>query len=468
MPSLFESASSTLSLSDSVASNVNLLVSASDFIPLQDAFPDVNFKFWATQNAVGLADSLEVTNFIFEAASNTVALTDTATASGGTFNFNEGHSLGLTQTAQSSIKAGIASNTLGLSQSVAFTSPVENSTFTNITTPIDEIPLGLAALAPEQIVQALSLIGLRDSVTVGGVFNKSIISYASFGQPAFPITEASASSHVQLLGVVELVEYEAVTQYVYFTHTATVDRVSFASHTVGLTDAATYDAVFSRATTTNINLTDQDGDGNAIRSSDAAAALPIRSTSSGCPHPTPFTRRSTILLTYPYPIFTHSVELRNPVFNDNQQLEFRRINRLTRGSTLKMFRDPAWPEAERLIYNFDNLKQEDIKNYLAFVQLSIGREIGLLDFESRQWRGFIITPDANGQEEDRPGFDLLIEFEGVEDTDASVADAGDLTEGLRADLRGTGAVGPSLTDIPPGFQAAISASSELVGNVLRD
>ncbi len=124
------------------------------------------------------------------------------------------------------------------------------------------------------------------------------------------------------------------------------------------------------------------------------------------------TRRSTIILTYPYVTPTLTLELRNPDFDTIEQFEYRRIHRRSRGATLQVFRDPIWPEAERTIISFSALKQEEITNLFVFLQASLGQEIGYLDFESRQWRGIILTPAAQVAEPSRRGFSVTLEIEG--------------------------------------------------------
>ena len=47
-----------------------------------------------------------------------------------------------------------------------------------------------------------------------------------------------------------------------------------------------------------------------------------------------------------------------------------------------------------------------------FLENSLGLEIGLLDFESRQWKGFILTPSSALAEAKQNGFTMSLEFEG--------------------------------------------------------
>jgi len=146
------------------------------------------------------------------------------------------------------------------------------------------------------------------------------------------------------------------------------------------------------------------------------------------------TRRSTILLWYPFDNPIKTLELRNPQFDDVEQLEFRRVNRLTRGATRKFFRDPAWPSAQRLIYSFDNLKEVKRSEYFDFLKLSLGKEIGLLDFESRQWYGILLTPQSPVQHEDRPGLNISFEFEGITGYAPLSTDMSNSSSVLTADL----------------------------------
>lgn len=119
-----------------------------------------------------------------------------------------------------------------------------------------------------------------------------------------------------------------------------------------------------------------------------------------------------ITLTYPFENPQVTVVLRKPDFGNLDRLEFTRINRESRGGTLQVFRDEIWPRSERQSYQFSMLSRNAIIHLLDFFAISLGKEVGLLDHESRQWRGVILTPDTDTAEQSRGSFVGQFDFEG--------------------------------------------------------
>jgi hypothetical protein len=128
---------------------------------------------------------------------------------------------------------------------------------------------------------------------------------------------------------------------------------------------------------------------------------------SSCPTTTGIT------LTYPFISPEVSLILRKPDFGNLDTLEFSRINRESRGGTLIIFRDSIWPITERQSYQFSVLSHSDIVHLQEFFRVSLGKEIGLLDYENRQWRGIILNPDSDTAEQSRGSFIASFDFEGV-------------------------------------------------------
>lgn len=119
-----------------------------------------------------------------------------------------------------------------------------------------------------------------------------------------------------------------------------------------------------------------------------------------------------IVLTYPFESPQFTITLRKPNFGNLERLEFTRINRESRGGSLIVFRDSFWPRSERQSYQFSALGQNDIDHLFDFLAVSLGKEIGLLDHENRQWKGIILTPDADTAEQGRGSFVAQFDFEG--------------------------------------------------------
>ncbi len=113
-----------------------------------------------------------------------------------------------------------------------------------------------------------------------------------------------------------------------------------------------------------------------------------------------------------------TVELRAPNLDNRERLAFNRINRETRGGRLIVFADPTWPQVNTLVLSFSGLKKTEVDSLQDFLQNHLGKEVGLIDWEGRQWVGLITSPTASAvQDSGRPGscgsFTINLEFEGV-------------------------------------------------------
>ena len=126
---------------------------------------------------------------------------------------------------------------------------------------------------------------------------------------------------------------------------------------------------------------------------------------------------STGLLTLTYPIEspTNTLTLENPDFGNTDTLSFTRIDRNTRGGDRKIFSDPKWASWERLEGIVTDLCEVDADTIIAFLQASLGKEIGLLDWEGRTWSGIVVAPETEVTN-DVGGFSFKLTFEGGLDT----------------------------------------------------
>ncbi len=113
---------------------------------------------------------------------------------------------------------------------------------------------------------------------------------------------------------------------------------------------------------------------------------------------------------------TDTVELRAPNLDNRERLAFTRINRETRGGHLTVFADPIWPQINTLVLSFSGLAKAEIDALQTFMVAHLGEEVGLIDWEGRQWVGVITSPTERGVQ-DGKGCDgrwtIGLEFEGV-------------------------------------------------------
>lgn len=404
-----------------------------------------NYKLKLVSHVLETVQAVSVNTFINESVNNNLDFQQVANAT-KPINLSASSSISFQQNATNVIKVGIASNAISFQQNVTSKQP-RQALPENIFNPPD--PLEDA----EDI--DIDLTGMQQSVSVSGVYNKLVTSYLNLSQQATRDLLASASNHISFSQLAEITEWELVNSGIQFNQNIVIYNLSNSanindpwvtrpiSNLLVLSQLADPDLVYTKSISNSISF-NQFVD-NYIKDYEPCPGTYVKT-------------RSTILLTYPYinPIYT--VEVRNPQFDDNRQIENSRILRKTRGGTLKVFRDPIWPSAERLIYSFDNLYTLKKLELLEFFEVSIGKEIGLLDFRSQQWRGIIITPTTQIGREDRPGNSLTFEFEGTIDTG-----------GLQSSLNIFNKLDEmDLTKIPPGFQVDLNVTSSLVGNVIRD
>ena len=109
---------------------------------------------------------------------------------------------------------------------------------------------------------------------------------------------------------------------------------------------------------------------------------------------------------------TDSCTLRAPNLGNRDRLSFNRINRETRGGTLVVYADPIWPKTQALVLSFSGLRRSEALDLLAFLSDHLGQEIGLLDWESRYWRGIVTTTSDPVVEDSHDSFSANFEFEG--------------------------------------------------------
>ncbi len=127
---------------------------------------------------------------------------------------------------------------------------------------------------------------------------------------------------------------------------------------------------------------------------------------------------SRFKLTYPAASApSDEVELRAPELDNIERLAFNRINRETRGGKLTVFADPIWPKTQTIIATFIGLTETEINNLLDFFVAHIGEEVGMRDWEGREWVGVITTPSESAVQDGASctgrGWTITFEFEGV-------------------------------------------------------
>lgn len=118
-----------------------------------------------------------------------------------------------------------------------------------------------------------------------------------------------------------------------------------------------------------------------------------------------------IQLTFPFVSPTLTVVLKRPSFNDIRAVKRRRIVNRARGLELNILREQDWPRFTIIRYSFDNLSQDMADDLETFLATSTAKEIGLRDYEGRNWKGIITNPDASFTQTNNCYFATTLDFE---------------------------------------------------------
>lgn len=195
----------------------------------------------------------------------------------------------------------------------------------------------------------------------------------------------------------------------------TVGRVFLVSNTVGFSHTAILGQTllaynefnFEETATTEESEFERDESQHCLRQS-----VSFHISGSGCPtkdyapfvgsggdpfYPVlettpPVLVHNTLTLTFPVISPTSTLVLKNPEFGNTDSLVFQVINRQSRGGDQIVFSDPTWPHDEILEFTITNLC--DVDPLIAFMNETLGQEIGMLDWEGQTWKGVLTAPDT--------------------------------------------------------------------------
>lgn len=124
--------------------------------------------------------------------------------------------------------------------------------------------------------------------------------------------------------------------------------------------------------------------------------------------------RSTVLFEYPYDTPTLTLELKTPVFNDQEAIDLSRIQRRSIGGSLIVYRDDDWPKGFSLNYSFENLSLQNKDDIMNFVKQTLGKEIKFTDHVSKVYKVIITNPkDFISDELNTCGFTWKVNLQGI-------------------------------------------------------
>lgn len=124
--------------------------------------------------------------------------------------------------------------------------------------------------------------------------------------------------------------------------------------------------------------------------------------------------QGVLTLTHPRVAPTTTLVLKNPEFGNADVIRFTKVDRRTRGGDRKIFSDLGWGQTQSFELNITNICETTVTvdELIEFLNTSLGEEIGLLDWENRQWTGIIIVPETDITQRVE-GYSVRIVFEGT-------------------------------------------------------
>jgi hypothetical protein len=109
---------------------------------------------------------------------------------------------------------------------------------------------------------------------------------------------------------------------------------------------------------------------------------------------------------------TTTVTLRAPELDNRDRNAYTRVARETRGGKLYVYADPNWPKVRTMVVTVIGLLKTDVESYQAFLQSTLGQEIGVTDWEGRQWAGVIVNPDEPITQDGKDMWTITFSLEG--------------------------------------------------------
>jgi hypothetical protein len=109
---------------------------------------------------------------------------------------------------------------------------------------------------------------------------------------------------------------------------------------------------------------------------------------------------------------TINIALRAPELDNRDRNAYTRVTRETRGGTMFLYRDPTWPKVRTLVFTFIGLSKQNIDDIQSMFQTTLGQEIGITDWEGRQWAGVITNPDEPATENSKGNWAISFSLEG--------------------------------------------------------
>lgn len=109
---------------------------------------------------------------------------------------------------------------------------------------------------------------------------------------------------------------------------------------------------------------------------------------------------------------TVNIALRAPELDNRDRNAYTRVIRETRGGTMHLYRDPNWPKVRTIVMTFIGLSKQNIDDIQSLFQSTLGQEIGMTDWEGRQWAGVVTNPEEPATENSKGNWSISFSLEG--------------------------------------------------------
>ena len=278
-------------------------------------------------------------------------------------------------------------------------------------------------------------IGIDHSVSVQKILHRSLshdigISHNWIRTGDLRVSAFSVMSGWSWVWNIVTEDYEIT--WVEMTSTAEAEHVigerpiyASASSQLNLGQSVSYQAIFNRAPESDINIKQTLGY-QFIQDTTFCDYAPSVGSTSNSYAPLPPSMTPPVIepelydgvqLSYPSVAPTDVIYLRGPELGNVEQFNTQRINRESRGGYLIIFRDFYWPKTKHMRFSFTGLTEQEGQDILDFVEVSVGKEVKLRDWEGREWLGIITsTNEPITRERDSCNLSTDLEFELIDGT----------------------------------------------------
>ena len=340
----------------------------------------------------------------------TLSLLDSVSIATSVFTQSLSHTLIIVDSVNGYVLAGVASSTLTLIDGV-----VQNLDLP--TNPTSDLQL------EDSVFGALSQIqlGLQHTLTIDDeVFGDVNPQSYSLSHSLILVDEVRRVLPTQNLSHTLTLTDQVVGSVGLSTNLVLSQSVSYAhskglATTLSLADSvvATSVRAFSFSHTLNLIHSVIGYNYTSILNDGLCTYAPIISYGTPIPATAPIlSNNTTITLTYPFTSPSLTLTLRVPEYEDTEKDGYNRVIRESRGGDLKVFRQSIWPLSKLVNYEIIFNKNQQVLDFINFISVSVGQEIGLLDYYNRQWKGIIIPPEVNTTHASRSNRIINLEFEG--------------------------------------------------------